>query len=108
MNKLSHLTLKKKYIVETKRYIYKGTYVDYIMDDGYITYYFLDNVTKKDKTSCATLKPEYLTHQVYFCPTNTFYDLEEIREKGQKARQHMEQRSLDMILKRLVNEQFQW
>jgi len=37
-----------------------------------------------------------------------FYDLEEIREKSQKARQQMEQRSLNIILKKLVNEEFQW
>lgn len=37
-----------------------------------------------------------------------YYDLEEIKEKSKKARQQMEQRSLNMILKRVVNEEFQW
>ena len=37
-----------------------------------------------------------------------FYDAEEIKEKGQKAREKMEKRSLDMILKKLVNETFEW
>jgi CheY-like chemotaxis protein len=32
----------------------------------------------------------------------------EIRENGKIARQRMEQRSLDIILKRLVNEHFEW
>jgi hypothetical protein len=39
---------------------------------------------------------------------NIFYDWEEIREKSKRARQQMEQRALNMILKRLVNEEFQW
>ena len=37
-----------------------------------------------------------------------FYDLEDIREKGRKAKQAMEQRSLDIILKKIVNENFEW
>ena len=39
---------------------------------------------------------------------NIFHDWEEIREKSKRARQQMEQRSLNMILKKLVNEEFQW
>ena len=37
-----------------------------------------------------------------------FYDIEEIREKGRQARQAMEQRTLDKILKKIVNENFKW
>ena len=37
-----------------------------------------------------------------------FYDAEIIREKSQLAKQSMEQRALDMILKRVVNEHFEW
>lgn len=37
-----------------------------------------------------------------------FYDVEKIRVNAQKAIQTMEQRSLNMILKRIVNEEFQW
>jgi hypothetical protein len=37
-----------------------------------------------------------------------FYDAEKIRERAQSAIQSMEQRSLNIILKRLVNEEFQW
>jgi hypothetical protein len=35
-------------------------------------------------------------------------EMNKISEKGKKARQTMEQRSLNMVLKRLINEQFQW
>ena len=37
-----------------------------------------------------------------------FYDLEEIREKSQMAKQAMEKRALDKILKNIVNENFEW
>jgi hypothetical protein len=39
-----------------------------------------------------------------------YYDVEEmiVRVAAEKARRQMEQRSLNMILKRLVNEEFQW
>ena len=37
-----------------------------------------------------------------------YYDLEEIKRNAEKARQKMEQRSLNIILKRLVNEEFEW
>jgi hypothetical protein len=35
-------------------------------------------------------------------------EMKKISEKGKKARQTMEQRSLSMVLKKLINEQFQW
>lgn len=40
--------------------------------------------------------------------TSLFYDPEEIKKNSQKARQTMEHRSVNMILKKLVNEDFQW
>ena len=37
-----------------------------------------------------------------------FYDIEYIKENAQRAIRNMEQRTLNIILKRLVNEEFQW
>ena len=37
-----------------------------------------------------------------------FYDIEEIRDNTRKAIQSMEQRCLNLILKRLINEEFEW
>jgi len=39
---------------------------------------------------------------------NQFYDIEHIRKNSKIARQKMELRALNMILKRLVNEEFEW
>lgn len=44
----------------------------------------------------------------YYIRDDDFYDVEKIIESAQLARQNMEQRSLNMILKRLVNEEFEW
>jgi hypothetical protein len=44
----------------------------------------------------------------HFGGDSLFYDPEEIKKNAQKARQTMEQRTLNMILKRLVNEHFEW
>ena len=48
------------------------------------------------------------TYDHIFFEEDYYYDAEIIRENAQIAKQSMEQRSLDMILKRLVNEYFKW
>jgi len=45
---------------------------------------------------------------IYFYREDTFYDAEDIKKNAQKARQQMEKRSLDMVLKQIVNETFEW
>ena len=49
-------------------------------------------------------------HAYYFGGRDVFqyYDREKVRENAQKAREQMETRTVNMILKRLVNEEFQW
>ena len=53
-------------------------------------------------------KPRKIKHTAVFTPNDIVYDLEEIREDGKQARQAMEQRALNIVLKRLVNENFEW
>ena len=38
----------------------------------------------------------------------TFHDLDQLKENKKKAIESMEKRSLDIVLKRLVNEHFEW
>ena len=38
----------------------------------------------------------------------TFHDVDQVKENKKKAIQNMEKRSLDIVLKRLVNEHFEW
>jgi len=48
--------------------------------------------------------------KIQFMHWDHFYDLDvdSIREKSRIAKQAMEKRALDIILKRIVNENFQW
>jgi len=44
-----------------------------------------------------------------FCyESDIFYDIQEIRDNARKAIQSFEQRSLNLILRRLINEHFEW
>jgi DNA primase catalytic subunit len=45
---------------------------------------------------------------IEFDREDTFYDAEEIRDNAQKARQQMEHRALNKVLKQIVNETFEW
>ena len=104
VNKIDYNPLKfdKIYALEPlNRRIYRGIYIGSFRDKyGYIICKFRDVMDKQGQLSELGLS--------HFSREYTFYDVEEIREKGKKSRQSMEQRSLDIILKRLVNETFQW
>jgi hypothetical protein len=107
MDHYPRLIIGKRYAVETRnKNICIGTYIEYVRQYGYIIYYVLDDVTKYH--SFLSKNTEKLKTTAFFSPTDTFYDLEEIRLKSKMAQQIMEKRALDMILKRLVNEIFEW
>ena len=44
----------------------------------------------------------------FFSKDFEFYDVQEIRDNAMKAKRSMEQRSLLIILKRLLNDDFHW
>ncbi len=46
--------------------------------------------------------------QYEFYIDDKFYDAEEIKGNAKKARQQMESRALNQVLKRIVNETFEW
>lgn len=83
--------------------IYKGPFIGpyhyYLWD---VTVYLRGTNIKFDRNDCDYLGV-LLLHQ-----RNSCYDLEEIRDTAKRARQQMEQRALNKILKRLVNHEFQW
>jgi len=53
---------------------------------------------------------ELIRNDLLFVPndTYTFHNIDQVKENKKKAIQNMEKRSLDLILKRLINEQFEW
>ena len=82
----------KKYIGEFSHNVYLENTNTY-----YLTFRNVKNITE-NVSAC------YLA----FCPRDTYYDVEKVRKNSQMAIQTMEQRSVNMILKRLVNDDFQW
>ena len=60
------------------------------------------------KSECHTMNLDNWKNRVDFCKKDIFYDLEKIKNNSKCARECMEQRSLDILLKRLVNENFEW
>ena len=84
--------------------LYKGKeYIIVKADNGKI---YRGTFTKFKGLTMICMKVGWWEH--IFMYYDDFYDIEEIKLKAKMARQTMEQRSLDMILKRLVNEHFQW
>ncbi len=103
-----NMKVGKIYAVESRTRLCIGTYIGRIFDDG--EEYILKDVIQKNKPFISYImrKPRKIKPSAVFTSKVIVYDLEEIREKGKKARQDMEKRALDIILKRLVNEHFEW
>lgn len=93
---------------------FRGTYdywhdMDYILEDKYTTY---SHMPYRD---CEFICTHYFTcnnKKYIFNVCDYYYDFKEfkceIKRRADNARNQMEQRTLDMILKRLVNEHFEW
>jgi hypothetical protein len=91
---------KKYYIKSHDTHIYfkEMIFEDYYTSMRYPINYGIDINMRFRRTT------RYYT----FFEKDYYYDPEKIRENAQKARQNMENRSINMILKKLVNEEFQW
>jgi hypothetical protein len=105
---MKKMRLGKIYAVESRTRLCIGTYIGRVFDDE--EDYILKDVIQKNKpfVSYIMRKPRKIKPNAVFTPNDILYDLEEIKENGQKARQDMEKRALDAVLKRLVNETFEW
>lgn len=66
-------------------------------------------IIKNNKLEWLKRAPKNKYRLIQSCYNDDLYfDIEEIIEKSRKARLSFEQRSLNLILKRLVNEEFEW
>jgi hypothetical protein len=109
--KMKKMTVGKIYAVESRTRLCIGTYIGHVFDDD--DDYILKDVIQKNKSknnlvSYFMRKPRKIKPNAVFGPNDIVYDLEEIKENGQKARHTMEHRALNIVLKRLVNETFEW
>ena len=111
------LVIDKEYIIYRAhdnifwKGIFRGEYQRYyeeypnlIFVDCIQTYIVLDI----NADSCHTMNLDNWKNRVDFCKKDIFYDIERIKKNSKYARDCMEQRSLDILLKRLVNEEFEW
>lgn len=49
-----------------------------------------------------------VSHYGFCFDFDIYYDIEEIRDNAKRAREAFEHRSVNLILKRLINEEFEW
>ena len=100
----SNLERKGKYIVETPNGTYKGQYFTQPKYD--FPYIVLAFVT------CIKNGTMYTVSEALFDKQDKFYDAEEyinkIKEQAMEAKEQIETRAVDKILKGVVNEHFRW
>jgi hypothetical protein len=104
--------------INGKEYI---LYQDRYKDDKFVSYFkgtfkgrnfskkliFIDVIEKRrDANESVTHN-----HDVVLFNCDDFYvlhDIEKVKDNGKNAIQNMEKRALDQVLKRLINEHFEW
>lgn len=100
----TNLERKGKYIVKTENGTYKGQYFTQPKYD--FPYIVLAFVT------CIKNGTMYSVSEALFDKQDKFYNAEEymnkIKEQSMDAREQMETRAVDKILKGVVNEHFRW
>ena len=112
------LEIHNEYIVITfdTKQIFRATFDhwdhydnDYILEENYTFYAIPGRNYQHNRYN------NYFTHnntKFIFNERDSYYHVEvficEIKRRAEKARQQMEERALDKILKNLVNEEFQW
>ena len=107
------LTENKQPLTENKRYLIKNQYGTsyyigiYSGDIGIFEYVIFKYVTKYTKSG-INHPIKKLKLEIACDPSATFYDFEEIRMNGKKARENMEKRALNILLSRVVNDLFVW
>ena len=71
---------------------------------------FIDVIKRESERMEHTIYSSMTRYDLVFFHNDlyTFHDIKKVKENGKKAIQNMEKRSLDMVLKRLVNEHFEW
>jgi hypothetical protein len=99
----SNLIKNNIYIVRTEHGIYKGIYLKQPTNFPYI---ILSNVISIQYGKKYKFPEKLFYNEELFYCGKTFMNI--IKDKSNKAKQQMETRALNKILKRLINEDFQW
>lgn len=99
------------YVVESEYEIFIGTYRG-VVNNKYFPPYKnvlcdVKAIIKNKSKSVMTSNP-ILVKFISIHKDDIVYDLDKIKQDAKKAKETFEKRALDKILKRLVNEEFQW
>ncbi len=87
------------------KFHYEGTFSKYDTNDSNQLSIFKDvSMYSKNYNYCLGTYPKA---QFYNNEPYKYYHAEKVKN-GQKSIQNMEKRALDLVLKRLVNENFEW
>jgi hypothetical protein len=100
------LKINTVYGIETEYETYIGTYRGKF-NKKYFPPNILWDVKVRIKNSNRKSQP-IIVNFVSINKHDMIYDLDKIKQDSKKAKESFEQRSLNKILKRLVNENFEW
>lgn len=105
------------YVADSEYETYIGTYRG-VVNNKYFPPYknvlwdvkvrIKNKLNDKSYSVWNTKSEPIIVNYVSINKNDIIYDLDKIKQLAKRARQEMEQRSLNMILKRLVNEEFKW
>lgn len=105
MTKFDELIPNRRYIIERMNHITKS---DYEIIDGIFVKFVSHSPASAFMRNMKRKRLPNVSHYGFANDYDVYHDIEEIRDKGQKAIQSFEKRTLDKILKRLINEEFEW
>ena len=103
------LKMNTTYAVDSEHETFIGTYRGQINNRYFPPYKnVLYDVKVRIKQNSNRKSAPILVQYVSICKNDIIYDLDKIKQSAKKAKESFEQRALNQILKRLVNENFQW
>ena len=106
------LKMNTVYAVDTQYETFIGTYRGQV-GNNYMRFKNIlwdakVRIKHKSDVNSHVKRPPILVQYVSINNYDNVYDLDKIKENAKKAKEQMEKRALDIILKGLVNEHFQW
>ena len=101
------LKINTVYVVESEYETYIGTYRGK-NNNKYFPPNILWDVKVRIKKSNTKKCEPIIVNFVSINKNDIIYDLDKIKQDSKRAKESFEQRSLNKILKRLVNENFEW
>jgi len=101
------MTMSKSFYELKKHRKYRAVLLGSVYEGTMVKLYPNPDVIKMRNVTLFGL-PNKKSEFSFFSKDFDFYDIQEIRDKAIQAREKMEQRSLLIVLRRLINDDFMW